>query len=225
MFRQSQELDRIIAECSDALNKNPKNLKAFISRAFAYGEKHEYDKAIKDLTKAIELCPEDRNLYYNRACHYLIDKNANRKAIRDFTKVIKLNPHDSAAYTNRGIAYAKTGNYEEARKDFNKALEYEPDNVDIRKYCAVAYFEIGDFDSALKQLSKLQTQDPEDAEVYYYIGLASIKKGNEGVGVDNLKLSADYGNSEALMELKKLGIQYTPQKRVDKQKRTYWGKL
>ena len=44
--------------------------KAYYNRGNAYNQKGEYDRAIEDYAKAIELKPHDANTYYNRGIAY-----------------------------------------------------------------------------------------------------------------------------------------------------------
>jgi tetratricopeptide (TPR) repeat protein len=52
-------------------------------------EKGEYDRAIADYTKAIEMCPFSLNAYLERAAIYYMIGDMN-SAIEDYSKVIAL---------------------------------------------------------------------------------------------------------------------------------------
>ena len=62
---------------------------AYNNRGIAYGDLKQYDKAIADLTKVIELYPEPAKAYNNRGNAYLGLQQFD-KAIADFTKAIDL---------------------------------------------------------------------------------------------------------------------------------------
>ena len=66
----------------------------------------EYEKAIEDYNKAIELDPNLAGVYYNRGNAYFYLKQY-EKAIEDFDKAIELNPNNAYAYNNRGLAREK----------------------------------------------------------------------------------------------------------------------
>ena len=80
----------------------------------------EYEKAIKDYSKAIELNPISAEAYNNRGTAYRELKQWER-AIEDYNKAIELNPNYTEAYWNRGIAYPETGQYDESVRDMKKA--------------------------------------------------------------------------------------------------------
>ena len=55
----------------------PKDAKFYIDRGIAYGEKNQYDQAIADFTKALEIDPKSADAYYNRAIAYYLTKEYN----------------------------------------------------------------------------------------------------------------------------------------------------
>jgi tetratricopeptide (TPR) repeat protein len=80
----------------------------------------QYQKAIDDYTKAIELNSKNAGAYYNRGIAYN-DLGQYQKAIDDYTKAIELNPKDAGAYGNRGVAYALQKSPTAACGDFYQA--------------------------------------------------------------------------------------------------------
>ena len=70
----------------------------------------DYQGAIADYDRALELNPQFAQAYYNRG-------NAKRTlkdyqgAIADYDKAIELNPRFAQAYYNRGVAKSDLGNY------------------------------------------------------------------------------------------------------------------
>jgi tetratricopeptide (TPR) repeat protein len=88
----------------------------------AWYQKKDYDKAIADYSKAIEINPKSDEAYYNRGNAWY-DKGDYTKAIADYTKVIEINPKDAQAYHCRGDAWGKKGNHAKAKADHDKAKE------------------------------------------------------------------------------------------------------
>ena len=78
----------------------------YTNRGIAYGNKQQYDRAIEDFNKAIELDPRDDIAYYNRGRAYE-NKQQYDRAIEDYNKAIELNPRFDKAYSNRGVVYEK----------------------------------------------------------------------------------------------------------------------
>ena len=86
----------LITACANPLANN-----SFNSGVDKY-EQGDYQGAIADYTKALEINPESANAYYNRG-------NAKNKlgdhqgAIADYTKALEIDPQNGIAYLNRGV--------------------------------------------------------------------------------------------------------------------------
>ena len=76
----------------------------YVNLGLAHYDKGEYDLAIAEYTKAIELDPENAVAYNGRGDVYY-DKGELALAIADYTQAIKLDPQYAVAYYNRGNAY------------------------------------------------------------------------------------------------------------------------
>jgi tetratricopeptide (TPR) repeat protein len=53
--------DRAIADFSQAIKLNPKNVQAYVARGDVYSKKGDDDRAIADFTQAIQLDPKNAN--------------------------------------------------------------------------------------------------------------------------------------------------------------------
>jgi tetratricopeptide (TPR) repeat protein len=84
-------------------------------------EKKEYDRAIADLNKAIELTPRNAVAYLARGLALAFKSQFNR-ALEDISRSIELNPKVPAAYNLRGMVYSQMGN-PRAIADFQKACD------------------------------------------------------------------------------------------------------
>ena len=87
----------------------------------------QWEQAILEFTKAIDLDPDYREAYSERAYAYY-QKGEYDKALSDSNKIIELNPEDPFAYFNRGIAYKALGKKAEALADFEKCIELSPNS-------------------------------------------------------------------------------------------------
>lgn len=77
--------------------------KAYFNRGNAYIDKNNYDQAIKDYTKVIELNPQNADAYNNRGASY-INKNNYDQAIKDYQKAIEIDPNVKYAKENLKLA-------------------------------------------------------------------------------------------------------------------------
>lgn len=107
-------------------NQTRKDLaSAYNSRGNAYDREGDYDRAIADFTKAIELDAKDAAAYNNRGISYRHEGEDDR-AIADYTKAIELDPQYANAYVNRGNAFEAKRDHSRAIADYSKAIEINP---------------------------------------------------------------------------------------------------
>jgi len=96
-------------------------------RAGSFMTKGDFDSAVADLNKAIELSPSDASDFTSRGLAYY-NKKSYDLAIADYSKAIELKPSESMTYVNRGFAYEKSGDSEKALVDFQKAFDLDAKN-------------------------------------------------------------------------------------------------
>ena len=85
----------------------------------------DYEGAIADYDRAIEINPQHANAYNNRG----IAKNKMgdyEGAIADYDRAIEINPQYTIAYNNRGNTKNDMGDYEGAIADYDRALNIDP---------------------------------------------------------------------------------------------------
>jgi tetratricopeptide (TPR) repeat protein len=112
-------------------------LYAYNNRGIARLDGGEFDKAIADLSKAVEIDPKFAAAYYNRGRAYNGKVDAD-PAIADFDKAIELAPRFAAAYFNRARAYRNKGEFTLAIGDYIKSLSLDPNkkkevNAELQK--------------------------------------------------------------------------------------------
>src|SRR3972149_1619686 len=94
-------------------------------------QKSQYEHAILDFSKAIEINPRLSETYNNLGIAYGKGKGLHDQAIIYFSEAIEINPVYAEAYANRGVAYGNKGIYDKAISDFNKAIELNPEYPDV----------------------------------------------------------------------------------------------
>ncbi|MFT7587359.1 MAG: tetratricopeptide (TPR) repeat protein, partial [Cellvibrionaceae bacterium] len=77
----------------------------YFFRGLAYDYLKDYERAIADYDRAIELNPEDATAYNNRGNSYS-NQGDEERAIADYDRAIELNPEEATAYNNRGHSYS-----------------------------------------------------------------------------------------------------------------------
>lgn len=138
--------DNVLAQFDKALH-------ALNNRADAYYKNGNYELAVADLTKAIQLNETYDMAWYNRGNAYG-QLGKFKEAFNDLDQAIKLDPDNADAYNKRGQAYAVLGNKEAAFEDFRKASGLNPDNPEIYYNIGITWINSGNKEEACKALIK-----------------------------------------------------------------------
>jgi len=104
----------------------------YLDRGDKNNNKADYDLAIAEFNRAIQLDPNIATAYFGRGRGYL-RKGDNSRAVTDYSQALRLNPNDAISYSNRGRAYARMGDYDNAVTDFESALRIDPNNAIIKQ--------------------------------------------------------------------------------------------
>ena len=85
---------------------NPNYVEAYCNRGIAYSDLKEYERAIQDFDKTVELNPNYAKAYFNRGIVCIESKvKKYEQALQDFDKVIEINPNSANAYFYRAMTY------------------------------------------------------------------------------------------------------------------------
>ena len=109
------------------INGQSQSINEVINRGHAKEVKGDWDGAIADFSKAIELNPTFADNYQMRGSAKRAKGDLDG-AIVDFTKAIELNPKDAYAYDARGNAKKAKGDQAGADADFAQALKLKNTN-------------------------------------------------------------------------------------------------
>jgi tetratricopeptide (TPR) repeat protein len=152
---------------------------AYFNRGKAFAAKGEYDHAIDDYTKSLDIKPRDSKAYLYRGIAH--EKIGNiEEALTDFNASIEIFSMDAEAYLERGLTFGKTMNYDGAIADFTAALKIKPKNPNAYIYRGRAWFHKGDFVRAIDDYSEALDLNPNFSEAFKEIAdfLANISDGS-----------------------------------------------
>ncbi|WP_228037240.1 tetratricopeptide repeat protein, partial [Cuspidothrix issatschenkoi] len=101
----------------------------------------DYQGAITNYSQALQLNPENAEIYFKRAeTHHQLGNF--RDAINDYSQAIYINPKDAYSYNNRGIIYEKFGYIDYAINDYEKALKINPKEAVVYLNLAITYYNL-----------------------------------------------------------------------------------
>ena len=148
--------------------------------------------------KAIQLKPDDAELYYNRG-KVLYESGQFEAALENFNKAIELKPDYFEAYTNCGVLLSRSGQFDKAIANFDKAIHLKPDLAVAYANRGNALSESGQAEAALASYHKAVQLKPDYANAFYNRGNVQSELGlfNEALESYNeaIRLIPDYAEA------------------------------
>lgn len=142
----------------------------YCHRAAIYLNMGEYDKAIHEYDRALELDPAHVQAYHDRGLAH-VQRQQYTEAIADFSEVIALNPQHTDACYNRGLVYARQNAFDQALADYDQALALDPDNALIYNSRGNVHYNTKDYARAIADYDQAIQHNPAYADAYLNRGL------------------------------------------------------
>jgi TonB family protein len=166
--------------------------------------KGEYQNAVKELSKAINLEPKFGTAFYYRSLAYMNTDDFDN-ALSDIDKAIEYSPGVFGYYNHRGTVYLLSKNYPEAIETFTKSITMEPNNI-------VAYINRGDafrlsgkYEEAVTDYTSALAFDENLIHVHNNRGYTYYKLKDNSDACKDFKTSCDLGDCRALEFLQRQG--------------------
>jgi tetratricopeptide (TPR) repeat protein len=139
--------------------------------------KQEYQKAISDYSKSVELNPDFALVYNNRGVSFTC-VGEQKKAMADYNKAIELDPDFFVPYYNRGNLYGSLNKNDMAVDDYTKALSLNPRYADAYNNRGTIYYSTAKYDKAIEDYSKAVENNLSFTVAWSNLGLAYRVKGD-----------------------------------------------
>ncbi|MCT7988095.1 tetratricopeptide repeat protein [Laspinema olomoucense] len=150
---------------------NPANASAYYNRGFERLDIGDYQGAVEDYTRALQIDGNQPTAYNNRGlAKFQIGDFAG--AVADYTRSLELNDNEAVVYFNRGFARFNQGDYTGAIGDYTESILKAPEQTSAYFYRGEAYGRLGNYQQAAEDYTRALQLNPQDAVAYNNRGLA-----------------------------------------------------
>jgi tetratricopeptide (TPR) repeat protein len=202
-FLHRDDYDRAIRTYSEAIDRDPRSVSAYILRGVAYRRKGIFREALRDFDKAIELDGHNPYAFYERGFTYALrgGRDDHVRAGKDYDVAIRLNPGDASALNASCFSRAIIGHLGRAKDDCDAALRLRPNFADALESRGLTYLKLGQFDHAIADYDEALSVVPDKADALYGRGIARLKLGDAAAGKADIAaaqaIQADIGQEFA----------------------------
>ena len=160
-----------LAAFDKALQVDPHNADAWISRSVELRMLNRDEDALAALDKAVELHPNNSHAWILRGMA-LARLYRDEEALTAYEKAVELDPKHAHAWVHRGIALGVLDRDEEALATFDKAIALDPNDSEGWRNRGIALSRLNRGDQALAAFDKAVDLDPTEANIWLSRGMA-----------------------------------------------------
>lgn len=177
--------DEALHACSDLIARFPENARAYAVRGDHYRRRSQYDLAIADLTKSLELDAQDAFARSRRGtAHGRAGRTAEAQA--DFAYLLSMTPATAGDFEARGEAHWIRNELDAAVTAYTKAIELDPAFALAYVGRAIVLDKQQHYDRVIVDTNKAISLDAQFAEAYNQRGIA------QGASRQSDRAIADY---------------------------------
>jgi tetratricopeptide (TPR) repeat protein len=161
----SGEPKEALEVCNEAISISPYFALSYIVLSGIHGNLGQFDEAIKDADKSIQLDPNSAIAYSNKGIAlYALgagqkSKDKMNEAIKSFSKAISLDSKEANGFMRRGKCYLFLDQVVQAQKDFNSAIDLNPKLSRAYVWRAKTYEKLKHHDLAITDMNKAKSLD------------------------------------------------------------------
>ncbi len=160
-------------------------------------ERGDYEAALKDYTRAVDMEPGNPELLNSRGKTYFDmassgkyknqEKALIQQALKDYTEALSkpriTQGSKSEALSNRGAALGMAGRFEESIRDITESVVLDSTNKNAYANRSIAYLNTGQYEKALGDYQKYLKYDPNNPNFWYESGmvLRVLKRDEEAI--------------------------------------------
>jgi tetratricopeptide (TPR) repeat protein len=153
------------ADLKTALDLDPKRVSIYEQRAELFADGKDFPNAIQELTRALELAPDNIEVLRKRAFLTLSQLKDHEKSLDDWRRLSHKQPKDIQAHYLMGVLLMGLGRYDPAVVEFQKTTALKKDLVQAIWGQAQVYLWQGKAEDALALIDPLmQPLDPKAPE-------------------------------------------------------------
>ena len=190
-----------------AIQRNENYVHAFALRGEMYTLAKEFDKALDDFKKAVNLSPLNVTRY-EKVSEFLIQQNRIQECLQILNIGIYAGIKHPYVIERTGYCYFMEKEYPKALRYLKEAVRMDPENISFLNSLAICYRDSKDMEKAIQTYNTILKKQPENHLVLFNKAISLIlgEKKDEAIKILNRVLKLDPSYTKAKEKLAELGV-------------------
>jgi len=199
-YMEKRQLDQALKALSACISKDKKNIYLYMKRGNLWAMKGDWNSAIKDFNKVIQLNPKFPQAYELRGLSK-IKLGKKSEGLKDLDRAITLSPEPFQILSRKGNVLASMGKSQEAIEVFTKAIKLSPNFFGGYVNRANVYESLGEYSKALKDYDKAIKIESSFPPLYATRGLIRFYTGKFHEAIKDFQIANSKGKNNEQAEL------------------------
>ena len=173
---------------TETVKDSPASSRAHDNLGFTYEHMEDYEGAIREFGKAIELNPDNFRALSNMGVALAKIKKYN-KSIFYLEESLKINSYRYKTYNKLGLVYSEIGDYNSAITMQNKAIKLNPSFAKGYNDLGMVFGYIGGFNASIESFKMAVKLDYEYADAHFNLGVLLNFLDQEDKALEELRIA------------------------------------
>jgi tetratricopeptide (TPR) repeat protein len=188
VHKHNGNLDEARADFTEALNRDPDVVTAYVNRGYVLHDLRESKAAASDFEAAIQRDPKNGEAHLGLA-YANLDQRKSRIAIKESEVAERILGDSEAIHLIRGTAYGQSGQLTKAASEYQLALKFNPNDPSLHLALAGVLFSQRRYHDSIGELQIAQGLSPTDASIYAFLARAYAELGDRQQTLKNVQLA------------------------------------
>jgi len=164
-----------LSELYQRSEREPGNAMVYNELALYYLGKDNFNKALGNINKSLQLEPQNPVHFVTLSDIYLMMGDAERAQLTIY-RALDLDPNNAELYVHIGRLHVFMEEYAKAFENLRRAVELDRNNSQAFFWRGVGMLETGDTAQAISDWQLAVANDPESFQGYFYLGMLMAER-------------------------------------------------
>ena len=165
VHKHSQLLDQSIDDYSQAIQRDPKMVEAYVNRGYVLNDLQDAQQASEDFHVALKLNPNNGIAHLGLAFSDLQLRRA-KEALEQADDAQKLMGESGATHLAQATAYRQQRLLASAEREYRAALKYAPNDLPLHLALADTLYDMRRYQQSIDELNAALSLSPDDPLIY-----------------------------------------------------------